>query len=128
MTDDPAISPIAETPEPPYYAVIFSSLQNQDLDGYEEMAQAMESLARSQPGYLGIESARQDVGITVSYWATLESIRSWKSNIDHLQAQQMGRDKWYASYKVRIARVERDYEFGHGPINQSEPESGSTPA
>jgi len=75
------------------------------------MADAMLEAAAKQPGYLGIESAREDLGITVSYWDSLESIAEWKKDSMHLMAQQAGRDKWYESYKIRICLVERDYEF-----------------
>jgi heme-degrading monooxygenase HmoA len=75
------------------------------------MAEAMEKLAATQPGYLGIESARDGLGITVSYWESLESIAAWKRNAQHLVAQERGRGSWYEEFKVRICRVERDYEF-----------------
>lgn len=97
--------------QPPYYAVIFTSVVTQSNEGYSEMAEKMESLAKQQDGYLGIESARSEVGITVSYWKNLESIRRWKQNIEHLQAQSKGRSSWYQSYTVRIALVEREYSF-----------------
>jgi len=100
---------IAETPAPPYYAVIFSSVRTDDGEGYAEMAERMVELAAQQPGYLGIESARNEVGITVSYWESLEAIRHWKANAEHLLAQKLGRDKWYSAYKTRVCRVERDY-------------------
>lgn len=100
---------IAKTPTPPYYAVIFTSKQSNDTQGYAEMAKRMETLAQQQPGYLGIESARDSVGITVSYWKDLDSIKQWKSNVEHLQAQTEGKLRWYTQYTVRIARVERDY-------------------
>jgi heme-degrading monooxygenase HmoA len=103
---------IAHTPKPPYYAVIFSSVKSTDDNGYSEMANLMHDLAIQQDGFLGIESARQELGITVSYWRDLESIRKWKSNSDHLAAQKMGREKWYLAYKTRICLVERDYDFG----------------
>jgi heme-degrading monooxygenase HmoA len=103
------MSRIADTPEPPYYAVIFSSLRGGDSEGYAETAARMEELAELQPGYLGHESAREELGITVSYWADLESIKRWKAHADHREAQRMGREKWYSSYKTRIALVERDY-------------------
>ena len=103
------MSLIAETPAPPYYAVIFSSLRNADIEGYAETAARMVELAAEQPGFLGVESVREDLGITVSYWADLESIRLWKSQAEHRLAQKMGMDKWYSSYKTRIALVERDY-------------------
>ncbi|MCF8253040.1 MAG: antibiotic biosynthesis monooxygenase [Bacteroidia bacterium] len=102
---------IAATPEPPYYAVIFSSVRTKINDSYSETAQKMEELAKKQPGFLGIESARDGLGITVSYWRDLESIRNWKMQLDHEKAQEMGRDIWYQSYKTRIAKVERDYGF-----------------
>jgi heme-degrading monooxygenase HmoA len=95
----------------PYYAVIFSSEQTNDVKGYSEMAIAMENLAKLQPGYLGIESARESIGITVSYWESLEAIKKWKSNLDHLEAQNLGKAQWYSWYKVRICKVEREYEF-----------------
>jgi heme-degrading monooxygenase HmoA len=105
------MSVIAKTPAPPYYAVIFTSLQT-DLDtGYNDTAQRMEELAARQPGFLGVESAREDCGITISYWQSLEAITAWKQQSEHLLAQQRGREDWYRAYKTRIAYVERDYEF-----------------
>lgn len=104
---------IAGTPAPPYYAVIFTSVRTDADDaGYQAMAQHMDTLAARQPGYLGVESARHGVGITVSYWRDLASIRDWKANVEHLVAQRTGRSTWYAHYQVRIARVERDYALG----------------
>ncbi|MDI3324788.1 antibiotic biosynthesis monooxygenase [Pontibacterium granulatum] len=100
---------IAETPEPPYYAVIFTSLRTNDDNGYGEMAERMVKLASEQPGFLGVESAREEVGITVSYWSDLESIKNWKANLEHLEAQKLGHERWYSSFKTRIAKVERDY-------------------
>jgi len=102
---------IANTPLPPYYAVIFSSVRTEDEIGYADMADKMVELAKEQDGFLGIESARNELGITVSYWRDLESIRKWKANADHKIAQSKGRSDWYRSYKTRIALVERDYEF-----------------
>lgn len=99
----------ARTPTPPYYAVIFTSLRTPGDDGYAAMAGRMVALAAQQPGFLGVESARDGLGITVSYWADLESIAAWKANAEHLQAQRLGHEKWYAGFKTRIARVERDY-------------------
>ena len=101
--------PIAEPPAPPYYTVIFTSINSEQNAGYAEMAQKMVELAALQPGFLGVESAREGVGITVSYWSDLESIKSWKANAEHLEAQRQGRDQWYRSYKSRISKVERDY-------------------
>lgn len=95
----------------PYYAVIFTTTRTESDNGYSEMAQQMEDLAARQPGYLGIESAREEIGITVSYWESLEAIASWKENTDHLVAQQKGIKDWYSWYKVRICLVEREYDF-----------------
>ena len=102
---------ITNTPKPPYYAVIFTSVRTEDKNGYAEMSERMEKLVEKQEGFLGFESARQELGITVSYWKDLESIRKWKQNLDHLEAQQKGKSIWYKSYKTRIALVERDYGF-----------------
>lgn len=95
----------------PYYAVIFSSLRKEGDEGYGQMAHDMELLARLQPGYLGMESARERLGITVSYWQNTEAIRLWKQQVDHQQAQRLGRERWYSNYRVRICKVERDYGF-----------------
>ena len=103
------MSDIANTPEPPYYAVIFSSLRSEVDDGYADTAAQMLELAARQPGFLGVESVRETLGITVSYWRDLDSIRQWKRQADHRQAQKMGREKWYSQYRTRIALVERDY-------------------
>jgi len=102
---------IAKTPTPPYYAVIFTSLRSEGDNGYAAMADKMEALAKEQPGYLGIENARNELGITISYWDSPEAIKKWKENIHHQVAQNIGKKMWYASYKVRICKVERDYEF-----------------
>ena len=102
---------IANTPPPPYYAVIFTSVRTEFEEGYGDMATRMVRLAHEQPGFLGVESARTEVGITVSYWESLESIRAWKQNAEHQIAQQIGRERWYEAYKTRICKVERDYEF-----------------
>ncbi len=94
-----------------YYAVIFTSVLKEGTSGYAEMAEKMEFLARQQEGFLGIESARNEIGITVSYWENLESISKWKQHVDHIQAQAKGRSDWYLSYRVRICKVERAYDF-----------------
>lgn len=103
--------PIAKTPVPPYYAVIFTSIRSGDDQGYGKMSEAMADSATRQPGFLGVESAREEVGITVSYWDSLEAIAAWKQDAAHLMAQKLGRDNWYTAYKTRICRVERDYAF-----------------
>lgn len=102
---------IAKTPPPPYYAVIFTSVRTETDEGYGDMASHMVDLAAGQPGFLGVESARNDLGITVSYWESLEAIRAWKAHAEHLLAQRLGREKWYHAYKTRVCRVERDYGF-----------------
>ena len=99
---------LAKTPEPPYYAVIFTSIPGSDSSGYAEMAEKMLSLASKQPGFLGVETARGAIGISVSYWKDLPSIARWKANAEHRIAQKIGRDKWYASFKTRVALVEKE--------------------
>lgn len=99
-------------PLPPYYAVIFTSQRTEGDYGYMKMAQAMEELASKQRGYIGIESARdQELGITVSYWESLEDIKNWKENSAHKLAQEKGKSDWYKEYHVRICKVEREYDF-----------------
>mgnify|MGYP000900614215 CR=1 FL=1 len=103
------MSLIVNTPKPPYFAVIFTSTRTEGDKGYEKIADRMLELAKQQPGFLGAEFAREDVGITVSYWEDLDSIKNWKANSEHLKAQKTGRKLWYDSFKVRISKVERDY-------------------
>jgi len=91
--------------------VIFTSVTTELTTGYAEMSAKMLALAAKQPGYLGVDSARESVGITVSYWHDLESIKAWKEKSQHLQAQKLGRDKWYSCYTTRVAKVEREYSF-----------------
>lgn len=95
----------------PYYAVIFTSARTEGDNGYSDMSKLMEHLAKQQVGYMGMESARNDVGITVSYWKDLEAIHQWKLQTDHLVAQQKGRSDWYTWYQIRICKVEREYGF-----------------
>jgi heme-degrading monooxygenase HmoA len=103
------VGAIAETPSPPYVAVIFTSLRSEGDHGYAETAAEMERLAAQQPGYLGIEAARDGLGITVSYWRDEQAARSWKQVSDHLRAQRRGREAWYTEYVVRVATVTREY-------------------
>ncbi|HEX3344652.1 MAG TPA: antibiotic biosynthesis monooxygenase [Polyangiaceae bacterium] len=109
--------PLARTPEPPYWAVIFTSLRAPVDDArYSQTADEMEALAAKQPDYLGIESVRDaaGVGITVSYWASEEAIQAWRRHGDHLAAQRSGQASWYRAYEIRVARVERAYGFVKG--------------
>lgn len=104
---------IAPTPQPPYYAVIFTSVRadakHAGDDGYGATAARMVELAAQQPGFLGVESARAELGITVSYWADLGSIAAWKKVAEHREAQRRGRTEWYSAFRLRISKVEREY-------------------
>lgn len=102
---------IARTPKASYYAVIFSSLRTEEELNYAITGEEMVRLAKKQKGFLGIESARSEIGITVSYWEDLAAIKDWKMQVDHTEARERGNAVWYRSYKVRICKVERDYEF-----------------
>mgnify|MGYP001347485086 CR=1 FL=1 len=102
-------NPFAATPQPPYYVVVFTSQRTDIDDGYGAMADLMVELASKQPGFLGVESARDanGFGITVSYWASQEAIAAWRAHARHRVAQETGREKWYARFETRVARVER---------------------
>jgi len=102
---------LAETPKPPYYAVIFTSLRTDVDNGYGDMARRMVELASEQPGFLGHESARDGIGITVSYWESEEAIRNWHANAEHRVAQERGYKEWYSAFRLRVAKVERDAVF-----------------
>jgi heme-degrading monooxygenase HmoA len=103
----------ANTPEPPYYAVIFTSTLADKNEGYAKAAERMVGLASQQPGFLGVESVRgaDGLGITVSYWEDVKSIQAWKAQIEHQEVQKAGKERWYGSYKLRISKVEKDYGF-----------------
>ena len=110
------MSSIAFTPQPPYYAVVFSSQRTgDDAEGYGEMADRMWELAAKQPGFLGMETVRGEdgdgFGMTVSYWESLDAIRNWRKHEEHKIAQTHGREKWYERYKLRVCLVETDYGF-----------------
>jgi heme-degrading monooxygenase HmoA len=102
---------IAKTPKPPYYAVVFTSVRIGTDQGYADTAEKMIALASEQPGFLGVESVREQsgMGITVSYWKDEESIRRWKDHTAHQQAQRFGKEKWYRSYQIRVSKVVKDY-------------------
>ncbi len=99
---------IAKTPNPPYYAVIFTTVKSDNQEGYAEMNARMFELAQTHKGYLGIESAKGEIGISVTYWETLEDIVRWKNHAEHLVAQQKGYEIWYQLFATRVCRVERD--------------------
>lgn len=114
MSDARYADPLARLPEPPYWAVIFTSLRTPgDAEGYARTAERLVALAREQPGFLGVESVRdaEGVGITVSYWRDEESIREWKRLAVHAAAQREGRSRWYEDYELRVAKVERAYSL-----------------
>lgn len=102
---------VANTPEPPYYAVIFSSRRTEGEKGYGKMAERMVELAGLQPGFLGVESVRgsDGFGITVSYWTSADAVAAWKANVEHLAAQAGGKRVWYERCGLRVAKVERAY-------------------
>lgn len=102
---------LASTPEPPYYAVIFATTRDASDDGYDETAARMVELASDRPGFLGIDSARSDVGITVSYWSSEAAIAEWKTDAEHTAARDAGRDHFYTGYTLRVAKVERAYTW-----------------
>ena len=104
----------AQTPKPPYYAVVFSNQRtNEDEEGYGKMADKMVELGSKQPGYLGHESWRDESGFgcTISFWKDMESIKNWKMNVEHTEARNLGREKWYQYYKLRICKIEHDYDY-----------------
>lgn len=101
---------VVETPEVPYFVVIFTSVLRDDA-GYGETAARMTELAASSPGFLGMKNARTEVGLTVSYWRSLDDIAAWRRNIEHIAAQGAGRERWYSAYSVEIAKVERAYDW-----------------
>jgi len=101
---------IAKTPVPPYYAVIFSSVRTDGDNNYGDTAKRMLELASKQPGFLGFETARQEIGISVSYWSSLEAIKTWKENAEHRETQKKAKS-WYSSFRVRVCRVEKEYGF-----------------
>ena len=96
---------LAETPEPPYVAVVFSSVASDDHEGYAGTAARMLELAAEQPGYLGVEAAKQGIGITVSYWVDEAAAHAWGRVAEHAVAQREGRERWYADYRLRVATV-----------------------
>lgn len=100
----------AITPQPPYYAVIFTSVRTDADNDYALTAMQMLELASAQPGFLGYESARQEIGITISYWSSLKAIKAWKEHAVHRQAQDRASD-WYSAFRIRVCRVEREYGF-----------------
>ena len=100
---------IAQTPKPPYYAVIFTTLRTDVDAGYKQTAERMFELASNQDGFLGVESARDGLGITVSYWKDLDSIHAWRQNMEHVAAKKKGKEEWYTSFRTRIALVEKEY-------------------
>lgn len=122
MNPRPTASGGSQAAPPPYYAVIFSSRRTQGDQGYADMATRMEELARQQPGFLGIESARgaDGFGITVSYWVSEEAIAAWKAHVEHQAARALGRERWYVHFDVRVARVERAYGPGLGKASEAD--------
>jgi heme-degrading monooxygenase HmoA len=102
---------IVKTPDPPYYTVIFTSVRTEVDEGYSEMNEALWLDAQKLPGFIGAEAFRDEdrFGVTVLYFKDLETIHEWSKYQKHLRAKEMGKQKWYSDYRVRIAKVEREY-------------------
>jgi heme-degrading monooxygenase HmoA len=123
MTDNESPASLIDLPLPPYTAVIFTSMRPtgplSSDDGYGQAAESMDAVARLQPGFLGVESARDasGFGITVSYWRTDNDARAWKAVAEHVDVQRQGRSTWYLDYRVQVSTVERSYGNQGGPNN-----------
>lgn len=106
----------AALPEPPYWAVIFTAQRTEGDHGYDAMADAIAQRALEQPGCIGMETTRDraGLGITISYWDSEEALLAWKADAKHLVAQQLGQDRWYSHYRLRVAKVERHYSGPEG--------------
>src|SRR5690349_18720828 len=65
MSASTADKRFAQTPKPPYYAVIFTSTRTAVDEGYGAVADRMVALAAGQPGFLGVESTRGADGLGV---------------------------------------------------------------
>ena len=104
---------IANTPKPPYIAVVFTSIRTDVEEGYEKMNELTFKELESIEGYLGYEAFIDEngFGVNVSYWKDMEALKNWRDNTLHQKAQELGKEKWYTNYKLRICTVERDYEF-----------------
>jgi len=105
------MSNIAKTPTPPYYAVIFTTIQSNEREGYADMNARMLELAQKEKGFLGIESTHGDIGLSITYWASLEDIARWKNHAEHKIAQAKGFEMWYQAFATRVAKVEVDSFF-----------------
>ncbi|WTO62436.1 antibiotic biosynthesis monooxygenase [Streptomyces sp. NBC_00212] len=113
MSDQGQVHGLVSGIQPPYYAVVFTSLRREDGGGYEETSALMQELVTEIPGYLGYETARNPggLGITVGYFRDEEAIAAWRGRVEHQQAQRRGRAEWYDGYSVHVAKVERSYGF-----------------
>lgn len=119
VTNPATLPHTAAIPAPPYYAVIFTSIRTPEDKGYEKTAEKMVALASRQPGFLGLDSARQDIGVTVSYWSDITAIQAWKQHPDHLKAQKKGKALWYSQYRITISKVEKEYSW-HSKTSETE--------
>jgi heme-degrading monooxygenase HmoA len=99
------------TPQPPYYAVIFTSIRTEVHEGYAEMNALLEKIAAGVDGFIGQDSARNELGISISYWKSPEAIAVWRKQAEHQMAMQYGKENWYTWYNVRVAKIEREYSF-----------------
>jgi heme-degrading monooxygenase HmoA len=113
---DPSVVAPVPAHEPPYYAVVFTSTRTRDQSGYAETAERMEELVKGVPGFLGMDQAWRPGGpaITVGYFRDAEAIERWRTDVEHLAAQERGRAEWYENYTLHIAKVERSHSFVRG--------------
>ena len=109
-----------------YFSVIFTAQRTlSDEDMYSLTSERMVELAQQQPGFLGLESVRGEdgIGITVSYWRDRAAIRAWRIDVEHLAAQQMGRQEFYSWYHIRVAEVLAHRTFDASAAVDSQPDA-----
>ncbi|MGW6472881.1 antibiotic biosynthesis monooxygenase family protein [Streptomyces nigra] len=104
---------------------VFTTVRTEGQSGYSETNARMEELVKDVPGYLGMDHAQTPggLGITVGYFRDADALTRWRTDAEHRAAQQRGRDEWYRSYALHVAKVERSNGFTREFAKADVPES-----
>ena len=96
------------------YAVIFEVYPSESgKSKYLDIASELRKFLLDRPGFISIERfqsfSEEGKILSLSFWEDEESIEAWRNLLEHRNAQQLGKDKLFNSYRIRVAEVVRDY-------------------
>ena len=82
-------------------------------DEYAAAVDRMSELARTMPGHISHKTFYAEDGerCTIVEFEHEEGLRTWRTNPEHIVAQQLARQKYYGEYTVQVCTLDREAKF-----------------